>query len=42
VVLNLPDMINQTAHQVELHYNARRDEIRKYDFGAIFSRYIKA
>ena len=40
VVLNLPDMISQTAYQVELHYNARREEIRHYDFGAIFERYI--
>lgn len=41
VVVNLPDMINQTAHQVEIHYNTRRDEIRNYDFSSIFGRYIK-
>jgi hypothetical protein len=41
VVLNLPDIINQTVQQVELHYNERRNEIRSYDFGAIFQRYIK-
>jgi hypothetical protein len=41
VVLNLPDIINQTVQQVELHYNERRNEIRSYDFGAVFQRYIK-
>ncbi|MBF0467528.1 MAG: PH domain-containing protein [Desulfamplus sp.] len=41
VVLNLPDIINQTIDQVEIHYNARRDEIQNYDFGSIFQRYIK-
>jgi hypothetical protein len=41
VVLNLPDIVNQTSHQVEMHYNKRRDEIQNYDFGSIFQRYIK-
>lgn len=41
VVLDLPDIINQTAHQVEIHYNTRRDEIRNYEFGSIFQHYIK-
>ncbi len=41
IVPNLPDMITQTAMQVEAHYNARRDEIRNYDFTSIFERYIK-
>lgn len=41
VVLNLPDMITQTAQQVELHFNTRRNEIRNYDFSSIFQRYIK-
>ncbi|MBF0573067.1 MAG: PH domain-containing protein, partial [Desulfamplus sp.] len=42
VVLNLPDIINQTAHQVELHYINRQNEIQNYDFGSIFERYIKS
>ncbi|MCK5729030.1 MAG: PH domain-containing protein, partial [Methylococcales bacterium] len=41
VVPNLPDMISQTANQVELHYGHRRNEIRHYDFGSIFERYLK-
>jgi len=40
-VLNLPDILCQTAQQVETHYNTRRQEIQHYDFGAIFERYIK-
>jgi hypothetical protein len=40
-VLNLPDIINQTCQQVEIHYNARRDDILHYDFSSIFARYIK-
>jgi hypothetical protein len=40
-VLNLPDIINQTCQQVEIHYNARRDDILHYDFSTIFARYIK-
>jgi hypothetical protein len=41
VVLSLPDIINQTIQQVELHFNTRRKEIQDYDFGTIFQRYIK-
>lgn len=41
VVLNLPDVINQTVSQVEQHFNSRRSAIGTYDFGAIFKRYIK-
>jgi len=41
VVLNLPDIINQTVHQVESGYNTRRDEIQNYNFSPIFERYIK-
>jgi hypothetical protein len=40
-VLNLPDILCQTAQQVESHYNNRRQEIQHYDFGDIFDRYIK-
>lgn len=40
-VLGLPDIINQTSHQVELQYNARRKEIQNYDFGSVFERYLK-
>ncbi len=39
-VLNLPDMLTQTSEQVETHFNKRRDEIRDYDFGAIFDKYL--
>ncbi len=41
VVLSLPDLISQTTQQVEAHFNARRNEIQNYDFGAIFERYIR-
>ena len=40
-VLNLPDILTQTCQQVEEHYNARKKEIRRYEFGDVFSRYIK-
>jgi hypothetical protein len=40
-VLNLPDIINQTCQQVEIHYNARRNDILHYDFSTVFARYIK-
>lgn len=42
VILNLPDLLNQTTQQVEAHYNARRQEIQNYNFGATFERYLKA
>lgn len=41
VVLNLPDIICQTAQQVEASYNTRRNEIQNYDFSPIYARYIK-
>ena len=41
VVLSLPDIICQTAQQVEAHYNERRKQIQQYDFGSIFERYIQ-
>jgi hypothetical protein len=41
VVLSLPDIINQTVQQVELHFNSRRQEIQNYDFGSTFERFIK-
>ncbi len=40
-VLNLPDIINQTAQQLELHYNNRKHEIKNYDFGPIFNKYLE-
>jgi hypothetical protein len=40
VVLSLPDIINQTALQVETQFNERRREIQNYDFGDVFARYI--
>lgn len=40
-ILNLPDIIIQTVHQVETNFNTRRNEIQNYDFGPIFERYIK-
>lgn len=40
VVLNLPDMITQTAQQVEAHYNQRRKTIRNYDFAAVYEHYL--
>lgn len=41
VVLNLPDVINQTVTQVENAYAERLKDIRQYDFGAIFEHYLK-
>lgn len=41
VVLSLPDMITQTAQQVEAHYNERRRAIRDYDFGWVFEHYLQ-
>lgn len=40
-VLNLPDIINQTVHQIEEGYHSRRVAIQNYDFGYILKRYIK-
>lgn len=41
VVLNLPDVINQTVAQVENAYGERLKTIRTYDFGAIFEHYLR-
>ena len=41
IVLSLPDLISQTAQQVESHFNERRHEIQHYDFSSVFERYIK-
>ena len=41
VVLNLPDIINQTVSQVESGYSERLKAIRQYDFGAIFEHYLR-
>lgn len=40
VVLNLPDVINQTVAQVENAYGERLNAIRQYDFGTIFEHYL--
>lgn len=40
VVLNLPDIIAQTSHQVEDYVNGRYKEIEQYDFSAVFERYL--
>lgn len=42
VILSLPDMINQTAGQIESHYQARYAEIKDYDFGSIYQRYLRS
>lgn len=41
ILLNLPDMINQTTLQVESSFTQRRKHIENYDFSAIFERYLK-
>lgn len=41
VVLNLPDVINQTVAQVESAYSERLKAIRQYDFSAIFEHYLR-
>ena len=41
VVLNLPDVINQTVAQVENAYGERLKTIRNYDFGAIFEHDLR-
>ena len=40
-VLSLPDIINQTAAQIETHVNARRTEIQNYNFTEQFKRYLR-
>lgn len=39
VILNLPDIINQTVLQIESGYHQRLSQIRKYDFADIFQHY---
>lgn len=41
VILNLPDVINQTIHQVEMGYHGRLNAIRQYDFGSVFEHYLQ-
>ncbi len=41
VVLNLPDVINQTVAQVESAYGERLQAIRQYEFSAIFEHYLR-
>lgn len=41
LVMSLPKVINQTVAQVESAYSARLDEIKDYDFGAIFEHYLR-
>lgn len=41
VILNLPDIINQTIQQVETGYHDRLSAIRDYDFGAVFEHYLR-
>ena len=41
VILNLPDIINQTVAQVEDGYHKRLNAIRQYDFGEIFEHYLR-
>lgn len=40
-ILNLPAIINQTAHQVEDYTRQRLKEIENFDFSEIFERYLK-
>ena len=40
-ILNLPAIINQTAHQVEDYTRQRLIEIENFDFSEIFERYLK-
>lgn len=41
LVMSLPKVINQTVAQVENAYATRLDEIKDYDFGAIFEHYLR-
>lgn len=41
VILNLPDIINQTVLQIESGYQQRLSQIRKYDFADIFQHYLR-
>lgn len=41
VILNLPDIINQTIHQVQTAHHQNLTAIRQYDFGAVFEHYLQ-
>lgn len=41
VILQLPDIINQTMDQIENHYQKRLEKIRRYDFGDVFEHYLR-
>lgn len=41
VILNLPDIINQTVQQVERGHQDRLGAIRQYDFGTVFEHYLR-
>lgn len=41
VILNLPEIINQTSQHVEAYANQRIKEIENYDFSEIFERYLR-
>lgn len=41
IILNLPDVINQTVQQVEQGYQNRLTAIRQYDFGSVFEHYLR-
>jgi hypothetical protein len=42
MILNLPDIINETVSQVDSKYTERRREIQNFDFGEIYKRYLEA
>ena len=42
MILNLPDIINETVSQVDAKYTERRREIQNFDFGEIYKRYLEA
>lgn len=42
VILNLPDVINQSVHQIYTAHEKELSDIRQYDFGAVFEHYLRA
>ncbi|MCK5902891.1 MAG: PH domain-containing protein [Cocleimonas sp.] len=40
IILELPEVVTQTATQVEQHYNQRQKDILNYDFSDIFEKYL--
>jgi hypothetical protein len=42
MILNLPDIINETVSQVDSKYTERRREIQNFDAGEIYKRYLEA